>query len=125
MKRKKRPMTLLETMVVIFIIGIVGSVIGYNMRGSLSKGKEFKTARSAEKLREILILECDLRNIDPAAKTWSSTVVRNVLRDSGLVKDIDALMKDGWGEKFKVEYSTDRQEFDVSSSHYNKKEEAE
>jgi len=124
MKRKKRPMTLLEIMVVIFIIGIVGSVIGYNMRGSLSKGKEFKTARSAEKLQEILTLECDLNNIDPTTKEWSSTVVKNVLKNSGLVKDVDALMKDGWGEKFKVEYSTERQEFDVFSSHHNKKEEA-
>ncbi len=117
-KKKKRPMTLLEIMVVIFIIGIIGSVVGYNMRGSMKKGKEFKTARAAEKLKEILLLECDLNNDDPSTITWNEDEVRNRLRKSGMVKDIDSLMKDGWGEAFVISYNTENESFELTSSHY-------
>ena len=114
-------MTLLEIMVVIFIIGIIGSVIGYNMRGSMAKGKTFKTERAAEKLQEILMLECDLKNIDPASITWSSDKIKEVLENSGMVKDLDGLMKDGWGEEFKVNYIKSREAFEVKSGHYSPK----
>ena len=43
LKKSKKAMTLLEVMIVIFIIGIISSVIGYNMKGSLEKAKAFKT----------------------------------------------------------------------------------
>jgi len=117
-KRIKRPMTLLEIMVVIFIIGIIGSVIGYNMRGSMAKGKRFKTERAAEKLQEILMLECDLKNVNPASITWNPDKIKKVLEDSGMVKDLDGLMKDGWGEPFRVRYIQSRETFEVRSSHY-------
>ncbi len=117
-KRTKRPMTLLEIMVVIFIIGIIGSVIGYNMRGSMAKGKRFKTERAAEKLQEILMLECDLKNVDPSSITWNSNKIKEVLEDSGMVKDLDGLMKDGWGESFEVSYIQSEEAFEVKSSHY-------
>ena len=120
-KRIKRPMTLLEIMVVIFIIGIIGSVIGYNMRGSMAKGKRFKTERAAEKLQEILMLECDLKNLDPASMTWNPDTVQEVFEESGMVKDVDGLMKDGWGEAFTVRYIQSREAFEVKSSHYPEK----
>ena len=50
---QKKTLTLLEVMIVIFIIGIIGSVIGYNMRGSLNEGKAFKTKEAMSKLYEI------------------------------------------------------------------------
>ena len=56
-KKKQRPMTLLEIMIVIFIIGIIGSVIGYNMKGSLEEGKAFKTQEGIKQLYEIFHLE--------------------------------------------------------------------
>ena len=56
-KKKKQPMTLLEIMIVIFIIGIIGSVIGYNMKGSLEEGKAFKSKEGSRQVYEILTLE--------------------------------------------------------------------
>ena len=44
--QKKRALTLLEIMIVIVLIGIIGSVIGVNMKGSLDAGKAFKSDTS-------------------------------------------------------------------------------
>ena len=49
MKKKKRSMTLLEVMIVIFIIGIIGSIVGYNMKGSMEKARAFKRVRGSKK----------------------------------------------------------------------------
>ena len=57
MKCKKRYITLLEIMIVIFLIGIIGSVIGYNMKGSIDKGKVFRTQESIKQVHDILLLE--------------------------------------------------------------------
>lgn len=115
-KKKKRSMTLLEIMVVIFIIGIIGSVIGYNMKGSMAKGKQFKTDHAAAKIAEVLTMETELNGLDPhdVAKKY-----KKYLSQSGLVKDVEKLVVDGWGEKFEVTYENDT--FKVTSSHVTKK----
>ncbi len=56
-RKTRRAMTLLEIMIVIFIIGIISSVIGYNMKGSLEKAKAFKTTEGIKKITEIFELE--------------------------------------------------------------------
>lgn len=105
-RKKKQTLTLLEIMIVIFLIGIIGSVIGYNMKGSLEEGKAFKTETTMEKLHDILMLE--------VAKGFAiDDVVNNIpsfLRNSGLIKDPDKLLVDGWNQKFEVhanQYGTD------------------
>ena len=115
-KKKKRSMTLLEIMVVIFIIGVIGSVIGYNMKGSMKKGKQFKTDFAAAKIAEVLTMETELNGLNPhvVAKDFE-----NVLKESGMVKDVDKLIVDGYGEKFKVSYVSEA--FKVTSSHVTKK----
>lgn len=105
MKRKKRPLTLLEIMIVILLIGLIGSVIGYNMKGSLDEGKAFKTRQGAEQIRDILLLEI-------AKGTPRDTVIANparYLKQSGLVKDVNKLMKDGWNNPYEIlpKYSHD------------------
>ena len=58
MKRKKRfYLTLIELMVVIVLIGMISSVIAYNVQGSITKGKEMKTQQAAERLKEVIALE--------------------------------------------------------------------
>ena len=42
-KKKQYALTLIEIMIVIVLIGLIGSVIGANMKGSLDEGKAFKT----------------------------------------------------------------------------------
>ena len=98
--KKKYTMTLLEIMIVIFIIGIVGSVIGYNMRGSLDQAKAFKTKEAARKLYEIVLLEEASQNKVSADSSDPYGEIFKVLKSSDLVRRPNNIMKDGWGNKF-------------------------
>jgi general secretion pathway protein G len=107
MKRKKRPITILEIMIVILLIALIGSVIGYNMKGSLEKGKMFKTKQARERIKEILYLTYsenggDIREINHASETW-----QRVITTSGLAKSPTDLFKDAWGNPFQVRYEND------------------
>lgn len=97
-RKKKQTLTLLEIMIVIFLIGLIGSVIGYNMKGTLEEGKAFKSVTTKEKLYDILMLE--------VAKGHSvEDVIKHkveFLDHSGLVKDARKLILDGWGKEFDV-----------------------
>jgi len=98
MKRKKRPLTLLEIMIVILIIGIIGSVIGFNMKGSLEKAKVFKSKEGLKKVEDIL-------NLQLATGTPMSQILENpaaALDASGLVSNPQELLKDGWGIYYKI-----------------------
>jgi prepilin-type N-terminal cleavage/methylation domain-containing protein len=97
-KHKQYALTLIEIMIVIVLIGLIGSVIGANMKGSLDEGRAFKTKYAMEQIKDILMLE--------VAKGQSIEVVvaekENYLANSGMVKDAKKMLKDGWGEDFNV-----------------------
>lgn len=95
---KKRSLTLLEIMIVIVLIGLIGSVIGFNMKGSLDEGKAFKTRQAQAQIHDILMLEV------ARGSTLEDVVQRKVavLDSSGLVKNAASFLKDGWGEPFEV-----------------------
>ncbi|NGX39796.1 MAG: Type II secretion system protein G [Chlamydiae bacterium] len=101
--KKKRAFTLLEIMIVIFLIGLIGSIIGYNMKGSLDKGKAFKTQQSIEKIQDILELEI----AKGVVVTNEPQAISNALENSGIVKNPKKLMKDGWGQFLNVEIEAD------------------
>jgi type II secretory pathway pseudopilin PulG len=97
-KQKKRALTLLEIMIVIFLIGLIGSVIGVNMKGSLEEGKAFKTRQARDQITDILMLEV-------ARGALIDDVVKEpvkYLENSGMVKKPDEFIKDGWGELFEI-----------------------
>lgn len=99
MKKQKRPLTLLEIMIVIFLIGLIGSVVGYNMKGSIDEGRYFKTEQAAAQIRDILLLE--------VAKGESTVdeVVGNplfYLKKAKVMKEPEKMLKDGWGTKFEI-----------------------
>lgn len=105
-QRKKRSLTLLEIMIVIFLIGLIGSVIGYNVKGSLDEGRAFRSEQGACQIRDILLLE--------VAKGYPLDQVlqdkEKFLNSSGLVKDVKKLLKDGWGDSYEIvgnRYGTD------------------
>lgn len=108
-------MTLLEIMIVIFIIGIIGSVIGYNMRGSLDKGKAFKTKEGINKLYEIVQLEEAQGNKISSDKSLKEEVER-VLNESGLARKPAELMKDGWGNPYN--FDQDEGDLRITSQKY-------
>lgn len=114
MKNKKRPITLLEIMIVIFLISLIGSVIGYNMKGSLDKGKAFKTEQAISQLEDIFQLE--------AAKGMLShkeiaEQAESVLENSGLIKQPSELLKDGWGNPFIIKATAEG--FKIYSKKYD------
>jgi general secretion pathway protein G len=116
MRRKKRTLTLLEIMIVIVLIGLIGSVIGVNMKGSLDKGKAFKTEQAKQQIYDILMLEV-ARGM-PIGEVLTKKEI--VLAESGLVKNPRQFLKDGWGVPFDISIdgrSNDR--FIVSSQKFN------
>ncbi len=109
-------MTLLEIMIVIFIIGIIGSVIGYNMKGSLEEGKAFKTQEGIKQLYEIFHLEM-------AKGTATLDEVRHnpesVLKKSRLARNTKKLLKDGWNTDYTFVLSDGRDDIRITSQKYN------
>lgn len=99
MRKYKRNLTLLEIMIVIVLIGLIGSVIGFNMKGSLDEGRAFKSRQAQEQIRDILTLEI-------ARGTSVDRVVERaiqVLDNSGLIKGkAENFVKDGWGKPFEI-----------------------
>jgi len=112
--KQKRAFTLLEIMIVIFLIGLIGSVIGYNMKGSMDEGKAFKTEQAMKQLDDIFELAI--------AKGFPASDIKDdpekYLADSGLVKKPGNLMKDGWGKRFDIEVHDDS--LTISSTNYNR-----
>lgn len=102
MKKRKRALTLLEIMIVIALITLISGVISYNMRGTLDKGRAFKTERAIDQLKDMLQL-CQAENIQFSSSDEAS--LKAALNKLGLAKDVDKLLVDGWGNKFTVQVS--------------------
>ncbi len=101
--RKKYAITLLEIMIVIVLIGLIGSVIGFNMKGSLDKGKAFKTEQAIEQVRDILQLEL-VKGTTTTQEIQSNP--EKVLKKSGLVSNPDKMIKDGWNERLDIQINS-------------------
>lgn len=108
---KRRYLTLMEMMIVIFIIGLLMGVLAYNYTGTMEKGKAFKTKSAIERVEGVLNLAIaqnpSLEN--EVEKNWQS-----VVKSSSMVSNPDALIKDGWGQDFEV--TVDRGVVKVRSS---------
>jgi general secretion pathway protein G len=96
---KKRYITLIEIMIVMFLIALITGVIAYNYRGSLDEGKAFKTRTAIDRLETLLNLKVSERPemINSIGSEW-----QDIVRSSPLVSNPDALIKDGWGSVFEV-----------------------
>lgn len=114
MKTKRRYITLVEMMIVMFLIAMITGVIAYNYTGSLEEGKAFKTKAGMDKIHTVLDLylathpdEAD--NIDTQ---WKA-----IVKNSKLVKSADELIKDGWGQEYHVS-TDDHGEITIRSDRY-------
>lgn len=96
---KRRCITLIEIMIVMFLIALIAGVVTYNYRGSLDEGKAFKTKAAMDKIETILNLSIAEQPhlADHIESEW-----REIIRKSPLVKNPNDLIKDGWGEIFQV-----------------------
>lgn len=106
-KKKKKAITLLEIMIVIFLIGLIGSVIGYNVKGSLEEGKAFRSEQGIERLHDILLMEA-------ASGISISEIIEApgfYVKKSGLSSNPAKLLKDGWGQPYKL---TAKGDYDIA-----------
>jgi type II secretory pathway pseudopilin PulG len=106
--RKKRAITLLEIMIVILLIGLIGGVVSYNLKGTLDKGKAFASKEGARKLEDILNLEIQEGTRTSQEITQDKSEDRNVVKacilNSGLIssQQVKKFLKDGWGEFYSI-----------------------
>lgn len=99
MKIKKRAITLIEIMIVMFLIAIITAAVAINITGSLDEGKAFKTKTNIEKLENILnLMVAD----DPNLQSTISSDWADRIKTSPLVADPNALSRDGWGYAYQV-----------------------
>jgi len=111
-KFKKRFITLIEMMIVMFLIAMITGVIAYNYTGSLEEGKAFKTKNGIEKIKTIVDLHL-ATNPDDEVKDLESIIVK-----SPLVKNSKELLKDGWGKEYTIQPNEDGS-FNIISTKYN------
>lgn len=102
--KTKRPITLIEIMIVMFLIALITGVLAYNYRGSLEQGKLFKTKQAIDKLETILNLEVSQ---NPSESERIEEDWKKIVRDSPLVKNPNDLILDGWGYEYKIEKAND------------------
>lgn len=96
---QRRFVTLIEMMIVMFLIALITGVIAYNYRGSLDEGKAFKTKAGIEKVKTILELEIAK---NPELSRSISSEWPQIITNSPLVHDPKALLSDGWGMPYQV-----------------------
>ena|SRR3989344_2294534 len=118
MQRKKRAFTLLEIIIVIFLITLITGAVGYSMKGTLDKGRAFRTKQAQEQLQDLLLLcvEGKITFEDVAKKP------DYYLKKSGLAKNPDQLLEDGWGNKFVITLNQWKTNFIVHSEALEKYE---
>lgn len=112
-KRKKRAVTLVEIMIVIMLIGLIGGALAYNMRGSMEKGRVFKTEQNILRVQDALMMA-----LASGEKTGPELelMTEDVMKKCVFVKDGANLLKDGWGIALAIKFNTTSNEFDVTSA---------
>lgn len=115
MHKKRRYVTLVEMMIVMFLIAMITGVIAYNYTGGLEEGKAFKTKTGMDKIHTILDLHLVAHQED---RNSLSHQWENVVRQSQLVKNPEELMKDGWGNKYEVSFG-ENDEITIKSKRYD------
>lgn len=113
---KKRALTLLEIMIVIMLITLITGTIGYSMKGSLEKGRAFRTAQGQEQLRDLLLI-CLGEGGKPDEIAQHPV---EHLKKIGLAKDPENLILDGWKEPFEISVAPGKNDFTIKSKAHEK-----
>ena len=107
----KKPFTLLEIIIVIFLITLITGAIGYNMKGALDKGKKFRTEQAIEQLQDLFLMSL-------AEGKTPDAIVKNprvILDELKLAKNPELVLKDGWGKPFEIGYDRRKGLFKIHS----------
>lgn len=120
-------------MIVILLIGLISGVVSYNLKGTLDKGKAFRSEQGAKRLADILNLEIQMGHINTSDLIKNEDLSKNKekllstwISNSGLInpKEVDSFLKDGWNKPYKIECSPDGAGITVTSpelDEYNKR----
>jgi Tfp pilus assembly protein PilE len=108
---KKRALTLIEIMIVIFLITLITGAIGYNMKGSMDKGKEFRTKQAHAQLHDLLLI-CLEEGTDPNKLAENPTYY---IRELGLAKNPDKILQDGWNNSFEIKLTASKKDFEITT----------
>lgn len=116
MKRQKRALTLLEIMIVILLITLITGTIGYNMKGTLDRGRAFRTEQAKTQLHDLLLI-CLEEGEKPDDVVKSPSIY---LKKYNLAKNSDKIVQDGWGSDFEITYYKSKNDFGITSQNYNR-----
>jgi general secretion pathway protein G len=111
---KRRYITLVEMMIVMFLIAMITGVIAYNYTGTLEEGKAFKTKNGMDKIRTVLDLHLATH---PEDRDHIDTQWIRIVEASQLVKNPKEIIKDGWGMDYQVTQGQDG-EIEIKSDKY-------
>lgn len=103
-------------MIVIFLITLITGTVGYNMRGTLDKGRAFKTEQAKEQLRDLLLI-CLAEKGDAEAIAAKPL---EYLKQLGLAKDPKSLLQDGWKNDFQITVTANKSDFKIKSEALNR-----
>lgn len=117
---KKRFITLVEMMIVMFLIAMITGVIAYNYTGTLEEGKAFKTKTGIDKIHTVIDLHLAT---SPEDRDHIETMWRGIVENSQLVKNSKELIKDGWGIEYQVSKDQNN-EIKIISDKYNQYQDA-
>lgn len=120
-KTVKRFVTLIEVLVVMALIAVLATVLGFNIQASMDKGKAFSTEQNMSTITKAISLYISEHpdEIDHIESDWQS-----IVSQSPLVGNSKAVIRDGWGNIFRVQVDTDDVDGDarvmVISEAYNR-----
>lgn len=97
---KRQFLTLIEMMIVMFIIALITGGLAYRYVGSLDESRAFKTKVAIDRVSGILNLKVadDPSFLDRARTDWVE-----VIETSPLVANSKDMIKDGWGQPFQLD----------------------
>jgi general secretion pathway protein G len=105
-KNRRKFMTLIEIMIVMFLITIVASMVTYKVKDSIDYGKAFKTHQTIAQLKQVFELSA-IKNGTPYATNSENR--NKIIERSMLSGKLDKLLKDGWGDPWKnIEVTEDK-----------------
>lgn len=98
--KRRRFITLMEIIIVMFLIALITGVIVLNYQGTLEEGKAFKTKAAIERVETVLNLKAaeDSTILERLDQEWEKYITA-----SPLIKNPNDFIKDGWGKKLDVE----------------------
>jgi type II secretory pathway pseudopilin PulG len=118
-RRRRRAITLIEIMIVMFLIALIGGVVAYNTSGAVDQGKVFKTEQGMKRLKAILEMHLAEypEDSDRIESDWPQFVERSPL--GGRTRD---LILDGWGRPYEVRVN-EQGEVQIRSEAYERYQE--